>query len=442
MLKIFFNKTWFHNRYLFLLILLLLFCFRLFYGITSEFWFEDEQQIFLIGLKFFSTGNWPYFGPDVVYTQSQIPGALQGILVGGPFYVLPIPEAPYIFLNIITFASLFFLGYYIKKRLPEIPAWFLWPWIFTMPWVLNFSTHVLNPSYVLPFAILFFISFLEIIPVFRKGVVGKNTGFLLMGISLLAVYQLHMSWVLLIPFILLAFMSMWKQSYKQISFAVLFFMLGCLLSASLLIPTFIKYGFASGGGGTASNLVFNASNIKEIGTVIMRYFSFATFESTRFLGNSTVSRLSFLSEYLWAAPFIVFAALTGIAQVLWLIVSLFRKNIFDEWRSLKVLIIASTIMIWLSFFFSVKGPSSHTFYIMFPLMVIYSFYCWNSLFKKRWIRKFAMVFLLSGFVFNGCVAYNNLKTKSMYINRVRPLKAIEQKDFHILGERRAYDRNY
>lgn len=435
------QKNWFSNRYFFFVFLLLVFCFRLFYGLTSEFWFEDEQQIFLIGLKFFCTGHWPFFGPDVVYTQSQIPGALQGILTGGPLYILPIPEAPYIFLNILTLSSLLFLGYYIKKRLPDIPEWFLWPWIFTMPWVLNFSTHVLNPSYVLPFAILFFISFFEIIPIFRKGILHLNTGFLLMGLSLLAIYQLHMSWVLLLPFILLAFVSILKHKTPQILFAILFFILGCFISASLLIPTLITYGFASGSGGTGSNMVFNISNFKEIGTVIMRYFSFASFESTRFLGKNTAERLGFIYEYFWAAPFIIFAAITGIAQVVWLLISLFRKSNFAEFKPLLSIIIASTLLIWLSFFFSVKGPSSHTFYIMFPLMVIYSFYCWDTLLKKRWIRRIAVAFLISGFIFNACVAYNNYKTKSMYTNREKPLNAIEEKNYHLLGERRSYDRN-
>lgn len=431
----------YNNRRMFLLFLLLLFIFRLFYGITSEFWFEDELQIYLIGLKFYSTGHWPFFGPDVVYSQSQIPGALQGLFIGGPLYLLPFPEAPDILLNLLTFASLYFLGYYINKRVPGIPQWFLWPWVFTAPWVLNFSTHVLNPSYVLPFGILFFIAFLEIIPVFRVGIMKTTLAFFFIGISLLAVFQLHMSWVLLIPFILYAFFIQRKQPVKSVIQKVLFFCFGCLLMAVFLIPTYLKYGISSGSGGTGSNFTFNLQNFKEIGTVLMRYFSFASFESARFLGANTTDRLSFLNNYLWAAPFILFAAIIGFAQVIWMIISLFKKYEFREWKAMKVLVILSFLLIWISFFFSIKGPSSHTFYVMFPLVMIYSFYCWKSLFTKRWIRRIAAAFLISGFVFNGCVAFNNYKTKSMYINRSKPLQAIEKKDYHILGERRSYDRN-
>ena len=68
------------------------FVYRLLLGLRGA-WGEDPRQIYLIGLKFFTTGSWPYFGPDVVYTTSQIPGALQGVLVGVPLFLVPIPES-------------------------------------------------------------------------------------------------------------------------------------------------------------------------------------------------------------------------------------------------------------------------------------------------------------------------------------------------------------
>ena len=55
------------------LVLVALFFFRLLFGLSSEFYFEDETQIFLLGLRHYTTGHWPYFGPDVVWTKSEIP---------------------------------------------------------------------------------------------------------------------------------------------------------------------------------------------------------------------------------------------------------------------------------------------------------------------------------------------------------------------------------
>src|SRR5437867_3701780 len=113
------------------------FLFRLAFGLCSPLWTasEDEKQIYLIGLKFFTTRSWPWFGPDVTNTI-QIPGALQGLLVGLPFYLLPIPEAPYILLNVLSFSSLCLLAWYLARRLPEVPAWLIWSWLLTSPWTM------------------------------------------------------------------------------------------------------------------------------------------------------------------------------------------------------------------------------------------------------------------------------------------------------------------
>src|SRR5512136_1940204 len=78
------------------LVLLASFLFRLGYGLTADFWTEDERQVFLIGLRSYARGEWPFFGADVVWTHSQVPGALLGLLVGFPFRIWAIPEAPVI----------------------------------------------------------------------------------------------------------------------------------------------------------------------------------------------------------------------------------------------------------------------------------------------------------------------------------------------------------
>src|SRR5688500_15640228 len=134
----------------FITVLTLIFLFRLAFGLCLDFRPDvgDERQIYLIGLKYYTSGQWPYFGPDVA-ENIQIPGALQGLVVGLPFFVLPIPEAPYIFLNILSFSSLCFFAWYCTKRLPDIPQWLVWVWLLTCPWTLNLSTQVFNPSYVL-----------------------------------------------------------------------------------------------------------------------------------------------------------------------------------------------------------------------------------------------------------------------------------------------------
>ena len=143
-------------------LLLLLFAYRLAFGLTVEFWFIDELQIYLIGLKFYTTGQWPFFGPDLVLKGiSQIPGALQGLLVGLPFYVAPVPEAPFVLLNVLSFAALAFLAWYGQRRVPSLPRWVVFGLALTLPWTLFYSTHIVNPSYVLFGAVLFWVGAVE-----------------------------------------------------------------------------------------------------------------------------------------------------------------------------------------------------------------------------------------------------------------------------------------
>src|SRR5262245_44980532 len=82
-----------------------IFAFLLFFCLSSNLLSEDQSQIFLLGLNYYATGAWPYYGPDVVWTKSQIPGALQALVVGLPLKVVAAPEAPYVFVNLLSMGS-------------------------------------------------------------------------------------------------------------------------------------------------------------------------------------------------------------------------------------------------------------------------------------------------------------------------------------------------
>ena len=100
--------------------------------------------------------------PDV--RPGQVPGALQGLLVGLPLFLTGEPEAPLILLNVLSFAGLVLFGHYLTRRFALLRAWMTYVWLLTLPWTLNFSTHVYNPSYLLFLGCLFFVSFFELMP--------------------------------------------------------------------------------------------------------------------------------------------------------------------------------------------------------------------------------------------------------------------------------------
>jgi hypothetical protein len=147
---------------------LFLLIFRTGFGFSQPFFSPDEMQTYLIGLKAYTNHLWPYFGPDLIVTETgfytQIPGALEGLCVGLPFYLLPIPEAPFIFLNLLSLSALALLSFYISKRIREIPFLFIFAWLALLPWNLHESTNIINPSWLLFGSVFFFIGFLEAIP--------------------------------------------------------------------------------------------------------------------------------------------------------------------------------------------------------------------------------------------------------------------------------------
>lgn len=422
-------------------LLALAFAFRLAFGLCSDFWTDDERQVYLIGLKFYTTGVWPYFGPDVTNTI-QIPGALQGLVVGLPLYVWPAPEAPFVLLNVLSFASLCFFAWYCSRRLPEIPRWIIWTWLLTAPWTLNFSTHIVNPSYVLTGGILFFVGLFETLPFLRRDIVPPKYANLLMGLGLCWVMQFHMSWVVLV---MLALVSLLLQRRAAGARAVLpslaWFALGAALTGSLLVPTYLKYGLLAGAGGTNAVVEFNARNLLKllnpVEGILGRFLSFASFELPRFIGDNTRTRLLFLRENPWLAPFALFLGVVGILQPVALAALWFRRTHRErDWKAVKYFTLVLLGLLYVSFVFSFRAPHSHTFYVTLPVAMLYSLYCWDEFLRRRRWQRFALIFLACGVIFHAGLALNNFRHKSVYLNRQIPVAAIEEKNYHILGERR------
>lgn len=418
------------------LLLLLAFLFRLAFGLCSDIEFIDERQIYLIGLKFATTGLWPYFGPDVTY-RMQVPGALQGLAVGLPLKVLPLPEAPYLFLNLLSFAALCLLGHYFSKRLPTFPRWLLWGWLMTAPWTLNCSTHIFNVSYVLFGSVVFFVGFLETLPSLSLGWLPPWLANLMMGFAFFWNAQFHLSTAILFPYVLVSFYFQARALRRALWTALPLFLMGCLATGAFLIPTYLKYGLEQGAGGTQHALVFNSGNLLSFFTILARYFSLASCEVPRFLGAHTAERLEVLGRHPWAIPFTAVAFLLGILQPLVMLWGGLRKEQGEgDWPAVKTLAWATFLLIYVSFLFAFKVPAAHTYYVTLPVVMLYAFYVFGPWVSKPWFLAAAKVLLACNLVFNLCVAVETFQTKSLYKDRSLFVKAIQDGDYRILGERR------
>ena len=415
------------------------FLYRLGFGLCSEFWTSrDNQQIYLLGLKFYTTRGWPYFGPDVT-TTIQIPGALQGLLVGLPFLVAPIPEAPFVLVSLLSFASLSFFSWYCCRRFPKLPKWLVLTWLLTLPWTLNVSTTTFNPSYVLPASIVFFVAALELYPLTTIGLLPAPICNVMMAAAMAWTMQLHLSWVLLVPY---AALALYFQLRRRQFSSLLWFIAGAIVPATLLLPTFFHYGFPAGMGNTGDAMQINFHNalaaLNPVEGVLPRFLSFASYEIPRFIGNNTTTRLAFLQASPWLIPFAIFLTALGIIQPIHLIWQWFaNRSSRADWKPIKYFTLATVAWLCVAFLFSMKLPAAHTFYLMMPLALLYALYAWELLLQKSGWQRFAAAAIACSIIFHAGLALRNLRTTSIYEGRARIVEALEKKDFQIVGERPA-----
>jgi hypothetical protein len=422
------------------LLLIAAFAFRLAFGLCSEFWFEDETQVFLLGLRYYASGLWPYFGPDIGGIRAQLPGALQALLVGLPLRVVPVPEAPFVVLNVLSLAALAAFAWYVQRRLPSLPAWLVWGWLFTASWTLNFSTHVVNVSYLLPAGILFFMGLLESLPALRIGVVGVPAAHFMMGFALLCVVQLHMSWVVLALFLVLAFASRAREDAGSFFRAVAWTLAGAALPGSLLFPTLWVYGLRA--GATDQALRVEWVDPSKLVMIAARFLSFPSFEMARFLGRSTARRVYFVSAHSWLAPFAVVVGLAGIVQPVLMALLWFRKDPGNpQWRPLKWIVLATIVVLYFSYFLaSNKDPQAHAFYVVAPLALLYAFHCFRQIDSPRF-RTAAATVLVAALVYHAGLAAIRLGERSLYKNRRVVTAAIGAKVPEVFGHRRPFTRD-
>jgi len=400
-----------------------LFAFRLWFGLSREFFFEDQTQIFLMGLRYYATGEWPYFGPDVVWTKSEIPGALQPLLVGVPLRIAPFPESSYVLLAMLSFAALAAFAWYVGEHRRDAPRWLVWGWLFTIPWTIQFSNHLINTSYILPASLVFFIGFFETLPALTLGRIGPLVAHASMGAAVAWLMQIHMSWPLLLPFAALAWTSRRRDGATALAANAAAFGVGALIPALLLIPTLLTHGAVTGSGGVLRNVHVHWVNPWVVVTTLARFLSFASLEINRFIATDGPKRIEFFQRHLWLAPLAVVVGVIGLVQPLWMLVDWARSptrwpeaETAERWRTLRRLVAGGVLLVYASYWFVTEPPQAHAFYVLAPLAFFFAAYWWTLVDSPRARRGAAAALAISG-MFHAGLAWAQLPEISLYKNR-------------------------
>jgi hypothetical protein len=192
--------------------------------------------------------------------------------------------------------------------LPDLPRWLVWCALFTLPWTLNFSTHVTNVSYVLPGAILFFVGFFEALPALSRRILPFSLAWALMGAGLLFVLQMHMSWVLAAALRAVAIAALTVRKGGEaarprgplIATAAISFLAGAAVIGWLLVPTLLRMDLMR--ARTTGALQFQPRSPIQFAKTAARMLSFASFETNRFFGVSTPERVLLAVRMPWLVP--------------------------------------------------------------------------------------------------------------------------------------------
>jgi hypothetical protein len=426
------------------LLLAACFVFRLLFGLSREFFFEDETQIFLLGFRYYSTGEWPFFGPDVVWTRSEIPGALQALLVGLPLQVVAIPESPFVLLNLLSFAAICALAWYACKLRPAAPRWLIWGWFLTVPWTIQFSAHLINTSYILAPAILFFLGFFEVLPPFSLRLLPPPAAFAVMGVAVGWLMQIHMSWPLVLPFAAWAWFARRSQGLAGAAVDAVSFAAGALVPGLLLIPTLTQYGLNAGSGGVLRNIHPHWVSPWIIATTLARFLSFSSLEIARFIATDGAKRLEFFQRHLWLAPAAAAVWLIGAVQPIWMFVDACRPHRpwpasmpQPQWNSLRRLVLAAVLLVYASYWFVMEPPQAHAFYVLSPLAFVFAAYWWTFVDSPRARQIAACVIALNVALHAGLILTEGPEL-SLYKNREVVATAVRLKEPEMFAHRRDF----
>jgi hypothetical protein len=251
-----------------------------------------------------------------------------------------------------------------------------------------------------------------------------------------------MSWVLLCPYIALALYFLLKEkSIKESVVTIFAFIAGCSLPGILVAPTLLRYGLGNPNGTSVASVVtFHIEHLDIIFKLLTSFLAYGSFDVSRFIGANTLERTDFLTTYLWAAPFTIFVGLIGIFHAIYLLFRLVTVQRSDHGvKHVTYFTIFSILLFYCSSLFSSVAPPSHAAVLFFPVVVIYSLYVCKDQLQKRWVKRGVMMLFTSAVLMYSAIAYYNYGNVSLYKDRSRIERALDESNYRILGERR-YDK--
>ncbi len=214
------------------------------------------------------------------------------------------------------------------------------------------------------------------------------------------------------------------------------FALGAALPGVLLLPTLLRAG-AAGLGGMERNVVVQPRGVGALLSVLGRFLSFASVEINRFLGLNLPERLSLLTLHWWIAPLaLVLLGAAVVQPAVLLVIGLRSRASRPEWRAVGVLAAGTVLWVYVSYWFSIREPQAHAFYLALPVATLFAMSCYAPYVGRPWVRRTLAALLVLNVVFHAGFAAIEAGERSLYQNRLLVQRAIDLRNDRLLGDRR------
>jgi len=326
------------------------------------------------------------------------------------------------------------MAFYSKKRFPRLSIEFLLILFLLLPFCLFNGTVLLNTAYLILSGAVLFIAVAELF-LYREELIFKDPSyyFLGMGMALLFTYQLHLTWVMFLPFIFVLLYFEWKRKEISLGKLLLYLGLGMMLTGVTLIPTILTYAsemFMNSEG----NLTFQPERFGRIFDLLARYFSMAIFDITP---DFDVIDLAMKKSLLVKSLVWVLKAVSILHFIL-LALYLFRLRKSTVVQKTLLLFLLTLIMSLCLFVLGNKHLSARTYILLYPIPVWLSLYVYQELFQYDWVKKTVLTCL--GLVFLTFTSIGLMNRGDIYsfeykIDDIE--KAMQERNPGAFSERRA-----
>jgi hypothetical protein len=146
-----------------------------------------------------------------------------------------------------------------------------------------------------------------------------------------------------------------------------------------------------------------------------------------------------VKEYPWITPIVLLLAAVGVLQpVAMVLIGVFGKQRNTPgWPAIRGLCLATLGLLYIAFALSPKRPHAHSFYVVFPVAMIFSLHCWNEYLQRTRWQLCAGTLLACGVIFHASLSFYKQARHPWAADRQLIIHALEHGDYREFGERRA-----